>query len=203
MHGNNLGIAKYFIVKKFISHKEQLESIGFSIDIFKQLKQIENARNVQEIMGIEGSFAREYFHHFFSVLPRDLHKSKRTKQPPQDPVNALLSYWYSLYHKIITVKLLSYGFEASLGYLHTPFRSHEALASDLLEVFRASINQAVLSIFTNEIVTIKDFSKKNGVYLKYEARKKIWGEFIGLVDVLKPQLDLEISNLKKMIYEKV
>ena len=196
-----IDFAKYFIRNKLITHMEQLKAHNIEVDITFKLKQLESAAKINEIMGIEGSFAREYFQHFFTLLPVNLHKNKRSKQPPKDPVNALLSYWYSLYYNIISVQLISYGFECGLGYLHTPFRTHNALASDLLELFRASINQAVISIFKNELLSIEDFSKKGGVYLKYDGRKKIWKEFVTLVDILKPSLDSEIANLKKMIYE--
>lgn len=196
-----IDFAKYFIKNKLITHMEQLKAHNIEVDITSKIKQVESAVDINEIMGIEGSFAREYFQHFFTLLPVNLHKNRRSKQPPKDPVNALLSYWYSLYYNIISVKLISYGFECGLGYLHTPFRTHNALASDLLELFRASINQAVISIFTNDLLSVEDFSKKGGVYLKYDGRKKVWREFVALVDLLKPRLDSEIANLKKMIYE--
>ena len=197
-----IDFAKYFIKNKIITHMEQLKAHNIEVDITSKIKQLDSAVEINEIMGIEGSFAREYFQHFFTLLPVNLHKNRRSKQPPKDPVNALLSYWYSLYYNIISVQLISYGFECGLGYLHTPFRTHNALASDLLELFRASINHAVISIFTNELLSIEDFSKKGGVYLKYDGRKKVWKEFVTLVDLLKPKLDYEIANLKKMIYEK-
>ena len=196
---NKLLFAKYFIQQKIISHTQQLQFNAINIDTTKQLQQLKEATKIDEIMGIEGSFAKLYFQHFFSLLPQEMHHNKRSKRPPKDPVNALLSYWYSLYYNIITAQLLSYGFECGIGYLHTPFRTHNALASDLLELFRASINQAVIAIFKNKILTIEDFSKKGGIYLRYEGRKKIWSEFITLVDMLKPQLDKEIAHLKKMI----
>ena len=198
---HKLRFAKYFISKKITLHKEQLKNLNIEVDIEDQLDKIYNARKIDEIMGIEGTFARLYFKHFFGSLPKHMHKSKRSKNPPQDPVNAVLSYWYSLYYNIISVKLLSYGFEPSCGYLHTPFRTHNALSSDFMELFRAQINQAVFSIFKNNILLQEDFSKKGGVYLKYDGRKKIWKEFIDLVNTLKPMLDDEIATIRKMIDE--
>jgi CRISPR-associated protein Cas1 len=198
---NRLVFAKYFISNKLITHKEQMLHHNIDMDISKQLEQIKNANNIDEIMGIEGSFARLYFQNLFELFPKNMHKSKRSKNPPQDPVNAVLSFWYSLFYNIITIKLLSYGFEPSLAYLHTPFRTHNALSSDLMELFRADINQAVINLFKNEIINIDDFTKKGGVYLKYEGRIKIWKEFLALVSILKPKLDKEIANLKSMIYE--
>ncbi len=193
--------AKYFITKKIINHKDQLEENDINIDIKNILFQIENVKDIDELMGIEGAFARKYFNSYFELLPSHLHKSKRTKQPPRDPVNAVLSYWYSLYYNIITIKLQTYGIEPCIGYLHRAFRTHNALSSDIMEIFRSYINQSVLKVFKGEILSQEDFSKKGGVYLKYDGRKKIWSEFVGLVDSLKPILDDEIATLKKRINE--
>jgi len=194
--------AKYFLSNKLITHQEHLKNLECNIGVSIQLEQIKSAKSISELMGIEGAFARIYFKHFFKYFPKNMHKSKRSKQPPEDPVNALMSYWYSLYYNIITIRLLSYGFEPSIGYLHTAFRNHNALASDILELFRATINQSVISLFKHNLLTIEDFSKKGGVYLKYEGRKKVWNEFVSLVDLLQPKLDNEIATIKKMMYEK-
>ncbi len=196
-----LAFAKYFLTHKLTLHQEHLKSFGIQGEISKELQQVEDASAVEELLGIEGSYARAYFAHYFAHLPKTMHKGCRSRKPPRDPVNALLSYWYSLYYHIITAKLLSHGFEPSLGYLHTPFRSHNALSSDILELFRSSINQAVASVFHHNILQVEDFSKKGGVYLRFEGRKRVWGEFSALVELLKPKLDKEIANLKKAIHE--
>lgn len=200
-HTRELEFAKHFIYKKISLHNEQLKNNSLLIECKDELFSVQNATSIDEIMGIEGSYARKYFKEFFSLLPSNMHKSKRSKQPPLDPVNAVLSFWYSLYYNIITVKLLSYGFEPSLGYLHKPFRTHNALASDILEIFRSDINDAVIQVFKNNILEMEDFSKKGGVYLKFDGRKKLWSYFIALVDALKPKLDSEIATLKQMIYD--
>lgn len=200
-HPRELEFAKHFIYKKITLHNEQLKNNNLVTECKDELIDLHKATSIGEIMGIEGSYARKYFKEFFSLLPSNMHKSKRSKQPPLDPVNAVLSFWYSLYYKIITVKLLSYGFEPSLGYLHKPFRTHNALASDMLEIFRSDINDAVIQIFKNNILEMDDFSKKGGVYLKFDGRKKLWSYFVALVDALKPKLDNEIATLKQMIYD--
>ena len=189
-------------MKKTMCEKLQLANNDINIEIDEEIISINKALCINEIMGIEGSFARKYFKYYFELLPLDMHKSKRSKRPPNDPVNAVMSYWYSLYYNIITVKLLSFGFDPSIGYLHTAFRSHNALSSDFIEMFRADINSAVIPLFKNEILSNEDFTNKNGVYLKYDGRKKIWPEFIALNNSLKAKLDFEIANLKARIFEK-
>jgi CRISPR-associated protein Cas1 len=200
---HKIKFAQYFIEQKLIRHKEQLKLHGIHISIEKELETLYKAQTIEEIMGIEGAFARAYFKELFSLFPKSLHKNRRSKNPPQDPVNAVLSYWYTLYYNIISVKLLSYGFEPSLGYLHTPFRTHNALASDMMELFRSYINEAVVSLFKHNALKVDDFYKKRGVYLKYEGRTKIHKEFLALQSLLKPKLDETIATVKKMIHEKV
>jgi CRISPR-associated protein Cas1 len=195
-------VAKYFLKAKIISHAKHLEYLNKEIEIEQTIKSIELAQEIDTLLGIEGTFAKKYFKEYFSLFSKEFQPKTRTKHPPLDPLNAILSYWYNLYYHIISVKLLSYGFEPTISYLHTPFRTHNALASDILEVFRAQINHAVYGIFNNSLLSMDDFAKKGGVYLKWSGRTKVWSEFVKLADVLKPQLDTEIANLRGMINKK-
>jgi len=166
------------------------------------LEQVEQVESVESLMGIEGTFARLYFGHYFSLFDEALHKGKRSKNPPKDPLNAMMSYFYMLYYHLISAQLASYGFELGIGYLHTPFRGHNALASDFMELFRADINEAVFELFSQKILTLGDFSFKGGVFLRFDARKKIWKDYVALTKKLKPKLSQEIAKFKGEIYEK-
>ena len=110
-----------------------------------------------------------------------------------------MSFLYMLFYNTISIKLISFGFEPSIGYLHRPFRSHNALASDLMEIFRADINSFVHDIFNKNRLQQSDFSKKRGVYLKYNARKKIWSDIKIFIDSLDYKIDTEISKLKALL----
>ncbi len=127
-----IDIAKYIISEKLKRHTFNLRANGIVIDIKKYLEKLEICDDVQTILGIEGAFSREYFGHYFTLFPKKLHNSKRTKRPPQDPINALLSFFYTILYNIITIRLLGFGFDPSISYLHVPFRNHNALSSDLL-----------------------------------------------------------------------
>jgi CRISPR-associated protein Cas1 len=111
----------------------------------------------------------------------------------------MMSFFYMLVYNLITIRLLSFGFEPSIGFLHQPFRSHNALSSDFMELFRADINAFVFRIFDEKIIENSDFTKKNGVYLRYEGRKKIWGEFKMFTQMLEPKIDSEIANIRSML----
>lgn len=194
-----LDIAKYIVSQKIQRHIYQLKCNDIIIDGTDYLTKIKEAQHIETLLGIEGSFARAYFEHYFTLLPKKFHKSKRTKRPPLDPANALLSYFYYIVHKIITVKLLTYGFETSISYLHTPFRDHDALSSDLLELFRDQINQFVILVFQENIVSINSFQKRGGVYLNYEGKKALHPHLKDLLDGLSHKIDTEIANLKGML----
>jgi CRISPR-associated protein Cas1 len=194
-----LDIAKYFIGQKVIRHTEHLEKHGKILDITKVLEKIENTKRIQTLLGVEGSFSKRYFTHYFKFFPKKLHLGKRSKNPPLDPVNSMLSFFYMLVHNLITVRLLSYGFEPSIGFMHQPFRGHDALSSDFMELFRADINEFVFGLFDSGKLQNSDFTKSHGIYLKYEARRRIWGNFQKFNQVLELQLDKEIATIRKMI----
>lgn len=196
-----LKLAKYFLTNKIKTHIEHLKYFSKDINHQNIFYDIDNAQDIDTLLGLEGSFAKAYFKEYFLLFSKEFQTTTRTKHPPLDPLNSLLSYLYSLFYNIITVKLLSYGFEPTIGYLHTPFRTHNALSSDLLELFRAEINHTVYNILQNNILQKSDFAKKGGVYLKWSGRVKIHKEFIKLNQVLKSKLDVEIATLKRMINE--
>ena len=194
-----LVIAKYFVTQKVISHQNQLKIHNIEFDTTKIIQKIEQAKDLQTLLGIEGSFSKEYFTHYFNLFPKILHHGKRTKNPPKDPLNATLSFCYMLFYSIITIKLISYGFEPTIGYLHKPFRSHNALSSDIMETIRADINEFVYKVFTNNIIKKEDFTKKNGIFLRYEGRKKLWKELKICLSNLEPKIEQQITNLKGML----
>jgi len=194
-----LPIAKEILKRKIITHIEHLNTHDIVIDQTPLLHNITQAENRDILLGIEGSFSRVYFGHYFTLFPKTLHKSKRTKRPPLDPLNALLSLYYTLFYNIIAIRLIAYGFEPSIGFLHRPFRSHHALASDILELFRADINAFVHDIFAQKLVTLGDFTKKGGVYLRYEGRKKLWTPFREFTATIEPKIDASIADIRGML----
>jgi len=199
---NSLLIAKYFVTQKVKRHTQHLSNHDIELDSSKILSDIEKARKLQRLLGLEGSFSNRYFRHYFKLFPKKLHLGKRSKQPPLDPVNAMLSFVYMMVYNLISIKLISYGFEPSIGFLHQPFRSHNALASDFMELFRADINTFVFRLFDEKKLIHSDFTKKGGVYLKYEARRKVWAYFKPFNQKLQKELDKEIKIFREIIKDK-
>jgi len=103
----------------------------------------------------------------------------RNRRPPRDPVNALLSFAYTLLQKTVQSALQIVGFDPYIGFLHEPLYGRPALSLDLMEEFRPVIaDSVVLSIINNRILTPDDFySEGDGILLKQDARKKFMKAF--------------------------
>lgn len=138
------------------------------------------APNDEELLGIEGSAARVYFSSFCTMLkgPGQLPTfmfENRNKRPPTDPINALLSFTYTLLVKDWTVCLYSVGLDPMMGLYHRPRYGKPALALDLMEPFRPVIaDSVVVGVLNNGEVAADDFVEQmGGVLMKPPARKRL------------------------------
>jgi len=118
----------------------------------------ERAHDLAQLLGVEGNAAARYFRHFNAMLslpdeacaewPFDF--ERRTRRPPADPVNALLSYAYSLLARMMAVTLTAVGFDAMRGFYHQSRYGRPALALDMMEPFRPLLaDSAVLMAINN------------------------------------------------------
>jgi CRISPR-associated protein Cas1 len=112
------------------------------------------AEGLEELLGIEGNAARIYFGNFTGMLkveedadakaPFNFEFTHRNRRPPMDPINALLSFAYSLLAKDLTIICHSVGFDPFIGFFHQPRFGRPALALDLMEGFRPLIADSVV-----------------------------------------------------------
>ena len=108
------------------------------------------APSLANLLGIEGNAGRLYFGEFHALirgpgdeeLPFDF--TTRTRRPPKDPVNALLSLAYSLLAKDFTIAARTAGLDPLFGFYHQPRHARPALSLDLMEEFRPLIADSVV-----------------------------------------------------------
>ena len=155
----------------------------------------EEAETLEELLGLEGNAARQYFGEFSGMLKVDEDEPKarftfdfqtRNRRPPRDPVNALLSLGYSMLAKDLTVACYAVGFDPMMGFYHQPRFGRPALALDLMEPFRPLIvESAVLQVINTRMVTAKDFiAVGRAVALKPEGRKAFFQGYEMRMDTL-------------------
>ena len=147
------------------------------------------ADSLPTLLGIEGAAARVYFSHFGFMLRAkaqsfDFHT--RNRRPPRDPVNAVLSFLYSMLIRQSMVSTLAVGFDPYLGFYHQPKYGRPALALDMAEEFRPVIaDSSVLTLFNNAELKEADFIYRAGsVALTQNGRKTAIKAFERRLDTL-------------------
>ncbi|WP_294112101.1 CRISPR-associated endonuclease Cas1 [uncultured Fibrobacter sp.] len=130
------------------------------------IKNLEMARNLQgddrdALRGYEGNGARIYFKNFAHCITCGLNFPGRKYRPSTDPINALLSFGYTLTARSLDSLLESYGMDPMVGYLHEPVYGRNSLAQDLLEEFRHPlVDRLVLFLFNRRILAGADFETR-------------------------------------------
>ncbi|MBN2722560.1 MAG: CRISPR-associated endonuclease Cas1 [Deltaproteobacteria bacterium] len=112
--------------------------------------------SMDELRGVEGYFSKLYFNtlsEFFSPFEF----KGRIYHPPDGPVNAMLSFGYTLIYHRLNCALIRAGLDTRAGFMHVQHGRHAALASDLMEELRYFIDRTVISMISNGEITPDDF----------------------------------------------
>lgn len=133
----------------------------------------------REVMGYEGIISRIYFAALGELMPEGFCFTKRTKMPPRDPVNSMLSLGYSMLFNEVLASCIHVGLHPYVGFLHRLAKGHPALASDLMEEWRAPIVDAmVLAMLKRNMLEPEQFTtSEEGCFLTPEARKIFLGNY--------------------------
>ena len=149
-------------------------------------------KNIKFLLGIEGEAASMYFARFASLLKKppdgdadgaeplpEFQFRHRNRRPPRDPVNALLSFAYSMLTRTFTTTLSAIGFDVYRGFYHQPRYGRPALSLDLMEPYRSIIaDSTVLQAVNGGKIRPDDFvSGGNGTALKPSGRKRFIAAF--------------------------
>jgi len=163
------------------------------------LRRAQHAQLVSEAMGIEGDAASTYFGVFNELLRGSgFTFSGRVRRPPTDPINALLSYVYTLITHECASALQGVGLDPYVGYLHQDRPGRVSLALDLLEEFRAPwADRFVLTLINRQQIQLNDFvtEASGAVRLKDDARKTLltaWQER-KQVEIKHPYLEEQVA----------
>ena len=158
-------------------------------EIARLSRSARKADSLQTLLGIEGAAASVYFANFGAMIraeDSEFDFRVRTRRPPKDPVNAVLSFLYSMLIKQALVSAISVGFDPYMGFYHQPKYGKPALALDLAEEFRPIVaDSAALTLFNNAELKPPDFIRRSGaVSLTQEGRKAVIRAFERRMDTL-------------------
>jgi len=140
------------------------------------MKQVSEADSIETMLGFEGQGANLYFRAYASLLKGKFEFEKRTRRPPTDPVNSLLSLGYTLLSQNLHSMVETVGLHTHFGNLHKSHKNRPSLVCDLVEEFRAMVVDVLVAYLINsDIFTQEDFTPpdgRGGVYLQPDALKK-------------------------------
>jgi len=126
-------------------------------------KKLQNEDNLDSVRGIEGRAASVYFSVFSEMIKGNFKFDKRSKRPPKDPINAMLSFGYVLLSNEMHSAISNIGLDPHIGFLHRLRYGRTSLALDLMEEFRALfVDRLVISIVNNNIIKEDDFEEVLG-----------------------------------------
>jgi CRISP-associated protein Cas1 len=131
-------------------------------DLEQAIASVDRTHQIPSLRGVEGHGSAVYWRAFPKLIRAEgFTFSTRNRRPPTDPVNALLSFGYSLLRHDIQGALNIVGFDPYLGYLHTERYGRPSLALDLMEEFRPLIVDAmVLAVINRKTLTPQDFTSE-------------------------------------------
>jgi len=142
------------------------------------LRRLQSPLTVDEVRGVEGDAARVYFNAFDHLIVRDKENffmRQRSRRPPLDRINCLLSFLYTLVVNDIRSALESVGLDPAVGYLHRDRPGRAGLALDLMEEFRPMADRLALSLVNLGQLQQGDFTLSDGgaVRMSDAARKTL------------------------------
>ena len=167
--------------RTLLRRNSKSEVAGTLDALLRLAKQAEVAETYAELLGIEGTAARLYFANFTKMLggPEEFTERfdflGRNRRPPLDPVNATLSFCYSLLVRDAVSACLTVGFDPYIGIMHRDRYGRPSLALDLAEEFRPLVaDSTVITLINSHQLAPADFTTTSlGCSLNQSGRKKV------------------------------
>jgi len=156
-------------------------------DLSSEIEGMENLKNkiqefnsTEELMAVEGN-CREYYYKGFDKIidDQDFLFSSRTRQPPENRLNALISFGNSLLYTVVLSEIYKTHLDPRIGFLHTANFRRFSLNLDIAEVFKPIIvDRIIFTLLNKKMITKKDFLEDlGGIYLKENGQKVFVEQF--------------------------
>ncbi|MCS7049519.1 MAG: CRISPR-associated endonuclease Cas1 [Verrucomicrobiae bacterium] len=185
-------MARLLIEAKILNQRRILQRLAANrpINLDEPLAQLDSLvqstprlTNRDMLRGIEGTAAAIYYQALDKLFPPEFPLEHRSRRPPHNPTNAVLSYAYTILAAEIEATLWSTGLDPALGFYHTVEDRRASLALDLLEPFRAPVCDALaVDLFTHRMLQAEHFERRpaddppghgpTGCFLTLEGRRK-------------------------------
>lgn len=170
--GQNISEVLYHYYKH--DKKEVKETIDWIKDKFKI--NLDKAKDIKQLMQVEGEVWQRFYGEFKHILPEDFIMNKRVKRPPDNPINALISFGNTLLYGKTIASIYNTHLDQRISFLHEPSEGRFSLSLDISEVFKPVIVYKTIFELVNKkkLQVSKHFDKKVNYCLLNEEGRKIF-----------------------------
>ncbi len=167
-------------IKEVLYHyyKHNKKEVKGTVDwISKEFfRRVEDSSNIKELMAIEGELWQRFYSEFKNFLPEDFIMNKRVKRPPDNPINAMISFGNSLLYTKTISAIYRTHLDQRISFLHEPSEGRFSLSLDISEVFKPIIvYKTIFDLVNNRKIQVsKHFDKKVNYCLLNEEGRNIF-----------------------------
>lgn len=168
------------ILKNLKYYQGREKAVDAWIDTIEgQLLAIERIQNIPELMSFEGRIREIYYKSFPDILNIEIEFTKRVRRPPDNMMNALISFGNSMVYTSVLSELYHTQLNPTISYLHEPGERRFSLSLDLAEIFKPLLaDRTIFKVLNKGIINETHFDKKlNACYLSEAGRKIFVQEF--------------------------
>ncbi len=204
------------VVLRRYAKSRDLDLSGLIVSMKSDIKHIDNVKNIPELMGYEGNSAKIYFKGLSQCVDEEFEFEGRSKRPPKDPFNSLISLGYSILMNNIYEVVEEKGLNPYFGFMHRDGENHPTLVSDLMEEWRAVlIDSTAMSLINGKEILRSNFYtdyENPGVFIdkdglnifisKLEMKLKTSVKYLKYVDYavsFRRAIALQVMSLVKAI----
>ncbi len=163
-------------VLRYYANRKNTDALNKSLQTIEELyKKIPHAQSVDELRGIEGKARNSYFDVWNEIIDPNTGFifSSRTRRPPADPLNALISFGNSLLYSTVVGEILNVHLHGGISYVHEPGRYRFSLALDIADIFKpVFVDRLIFKLINKQIIQPRDFvSESNYTILTDKGRR--------------------------------
>ena len=179
IQGASFNMAKN--LKYYINREKELTPILDVMNEYALL--IDDTKAIDELMGIEGNIRQTYYKAFDEIISADFKMENRSKRPPENEINALISFGNTLCYSLCLSQIYHTQLNPTISFLHEPGYRRYSLALDVSEIFKPLlVDRLIFRLLNKKEIQSKDFDHQlNACLLKETGRKKFvraWEERI-------------------------
>ncbi len=198
---HRLYLAKQITKGHFINGANNCKKYAVAFEVEQYLSNLEKATTINEVMASEGAFKKNYYQAWNSIISnqRSFKFARRSKQPPIDKINCLISYVNTRIYNITLSEIYKTELDPRIGFLHEPNYRALSLHLDIAEIFKPIIgDNLIFTMLNRKEIQAKDFKTDSGrIRFTNDAIKKIE------MNIIKKMTEQTMIGKQKLTWRQV